>query len=215
MKREPLISGYVYHIFTKSIAGYKIFKDGRDYLRMVNLVKYYRLERPPTKFSAYMALKDKESFFSKYCSGKDYLIDVVAYCIMPTHLHIALKQKKANGISVFMGNVLNSYTRYFNTRNGRKGPLWQSRFKHVFVETDEQLNHLTRYIHLNPVTDRLVEEPEEWQYSSYKEFVGQPGEKICSDEQGFFLSPLEYTRFVSSRKEYQRSLARLKALFLE
>ncbi|MCL5023040.1 MAG: transposase [Nitrospirae bacterium] len=215
MKREHLANRLIYHVFTKSIAGYRIFRDDQDYSRMVNLMQYYRTERPPTKFSAYMALKDKEGFFRKYCSGKDCLIDAVAYCIMPTHVHIVLKQKKNNGISAFMGNVLNGYTRYFNTRTGRKGPLWQSRFKHVSVETDEQLHHLTRYVHLNPVTDRLVEEPAQWKHSSYREYIGQAERKLCTDDSGHFLSPMEYRRFVSSRKEYQRSLASLKSLFLE
>ncbi|MBI3093157.1 MAG: hypothetical protein HYZ02_02910, partial [Candidatus Levybacteria bacterium] len=44
-----------------------------------------------------------------------------------------------------------SYTRYFNTLNERVGPLFQGVFKSVHVETDEQLLHLSRYIHLNPL----------------------------------------------------------------
>ncbi|MEW6107766.1 MAG: hypothetical protein AB1632_01155, partial [Nitrospirota bacterium] len=80
MKRDPLSSDIVYHVFTKSIAGYCIFRDRQDYTRMVNLIRYYRIEKPPTRFSAYMALKDKELFFDTYCSGKDSIVDVIAYC---------------------------------------------------------------------------------------------------------------------------------------
>ena len=199
-------------MFTKSIAGYCIFKDELDYARMINLIKYYRLEKPPAKFSAYMTLKDKDLFFSNYCSGKDHLVGIVAYCIMPTHLHIALKQLKSTGISTFMGNVLNSYTRYFNTRSGRKGPLWQSRFKHVVVETNEQVSHLTRYIHLNPVTDNLCEDPGSWAYSSYKEYIGESADTMCMEDFRFFPTPSAYRDFVLDQKQYQRSLAQAKYL---
>ncbi|MEW6110024.1 MAG: transposase, partial [Nitrospirota bacterium] len=178
--------------------------------------RYYRIEKPPTRFSAYMALKDKELFFDTYCSGKDSIVDVIAYCIMPTHLHIALKQLKNGGISIFMGNVLNSYTRYFNTRFGRKGPLWQSRFKNVPVESDEQLSHLTRYIHLNPVTEHLCEDPGAWEYSSFSEYmVGESEDALCVRNYNLFPSPSSYRDFVLDQKEYQRSLATMKALYLE
>lgn len=215
MKREPLANNGVYHVFTKSIAGYCIFRDELDYGRMINLMKYYRLEKPTTKFSAYMTLKDKDLFLSKYCSGKDQLVGIVAYCIMPTHLHIALKQLKVSGISTFMGNVLNSYTRYFNTRSGRKGPLWQSRFKHVTVGTDEQVSHLTRYIHLNPVTEHLCEDPGSWVYSSYKEYIGESADALCTKDYRLFPTPSAYRDFVLDQKQYQRSLAHVKYLYLE
>ncbi len=78
---------------------------------------------------------------------------------MPTHIHLILKQLKEDGISAYMSKILNSYTCYFNRRTKRKGPLWESRFKRVEVTSDEQLLHLTRYIHLNPVTAHIVEEP--------------------------------------------------------
>jgi len=64
------------------------------------------------------------------------------------------------GISLYMKNLLNSYTRYFNTKTKRKGPLWQGRFKSVLIKMDEQL-YLTRYIHLNPTSEDLVEKTSE------------------------------------------------------
>jgi putative transposase len=215
MKRDPLSNNSAYHVFTKSIAGYSIFRNEPDYTRMINLIRYYRLERPPTKFSAFMELKDQELFFKTYCLTRELLVNVISYCVMPTHLHIALKQLKSNGISTFMGNVLNSYTRYFNTRSGRKGPLWQSRFKHVPIESDAQLSHLTRYIHLNPVTEHLCEDPGAWAYSSYREYMGESHDSLCVRDYGLFPSPSAYRDFVLDQKDYQRSLAHLKALHLE
>jgi len=215
MKRDPLGSDQVYHVFSKSIAGFRIFRDDGDYLRMIHLMKYYRFEKPQIKFSAYLELKEKERFFATYCATKESLVDIICYCLMPTHLHLVLKQARDGGISVFMGNLLNSYSRYFNTRTGRKGPLWQSRFKHVEVASDEQLSHLTRYIHLNPVTDYLADEPAQWAYSSYGEYIGESMHPVCTSIFNMFGFSSDYIQFVSDQIEYQRSLAYLKHLVLE
>ena len=115
------------------------------------MLKYYKVENPPFKFSLYSEIKDKETFYQKHTFSEDYLVEIIAYCFMPTHIHLILRQLKKDGISIFMGKILNSYTRYFNLKNKRKGPLWESKFKNVEVVTDEQLLHLTRYIHLNNI----------------------------------------------------------------
>jgi len=102
---------------------------------------------------------------------KEKVIHIIAYCLMPTHIHMLLEEVKEDGISIFTNNVLNSYTRYFNTKHKRKGPLWEGPSKKVTIKSDDQLLHLTRYIHLNPVTAYLCNKPEEWPYSSYNEYI--------------------------------------------
>ncbi len=164
-----------------------------------------------------MKLKDKEKIYQKHYAVKGNVVEIAAYCIMPTHIHLILKQLKNNGISTYMGNVLNSYTRYFNNKTKRGGPLWESRFKNVEVESDEQLLHLTRYIHLNPSTANLAEYPEDWDFSSYREFMGGIEEKakLCNYDELLNIKPYEYKKFVSSRINCQRDLARIKDLCME
>lgn len=188
-----------------------------DYERVKGLLKFYRMENPPTRYSSFLEIKDKEKFYQNYCSDKKFLVDIIAYCLMPTHIHLILTQLKKEGISIFMGNVLNSYTRYFNTKYKRKGPLWQSRFKNIGVQTDEQLLHLTRYLHLNPVSDNLVKKPEDWKLSSYREFLGEADEdkKICNYTKHLNIEPESYKEFVLSRIDYQKEISRIKALCLE
>ncbi len=213
----PLLDGKIYHIFTRSIAGFEIFRNKSDYDRIRNLLKYYMIKNPPFRFSLFMELKDREDVYKKQLSEKEKLVEIIAYCIMPTHIHLILRQLKEKGISVFMGNVLNSYTRYFNIKTERRGPLWESRFRNVEVSSEEQLLHLTRYIHLNPVTAYLSDEPHEWRFSSYKEFLeeSEDEEKICTYSEFLNIVPSEYREFVSSRKDYQKELARIKDLCLE
>ena len=111
--------------------------------------------------------------------------------------------------------MLNSYTRYFNIKHGRKGPLWEARFKSVRAETDQQLLHLTRYVHLNPATAKLVETPAEWSFSSYKEYLYPGTSDICTFKDVLMISPDTYKEFVEDRLGYQRELAEIKALLLE
>jgi putative transposase len=217
MRKYPLIEGKVYHTFTKSIAGFEIFRNESYYQRMGSILSYYKVENPPVKFSIFSNIKNKGFFYQRHFLSEYNLVEIIAYCFMPTHIHLVLRQLKKDGISIFMSKVLNSYTRYFNLKNKRKGPLWESRFKNVEVGTDEQLLHLTRYIHLNPVTANLVEDPSDWSFSSYKEYLGekQLEENICNYSRLLDIVPRDYKKFVSSRKEYQRELAGLKELFLD
>ena len=209
-KRRVFTVGNFYHVFTKSIAGYQIFRIDNDYERMIETMQYYVYENIPIRFSFYKRLKEDKRL--KNAAGLDKLnklVDMIAYCIMPTHIHLLLTPLKENGISIYMKNLLNSYTRYFNTKNNRKGPLWQGRFKDVIIESDEQLLHLTRYIHLNPTSSDLVENPEDWKYSSYNEYIGKSDKQVCNFKEYIDLTPESYKEFVESRKDDQKELKRL------
>lgn len=187
-------------------------------MRMIQQMQYYNLKKIPDKFSRFIETDAvKIRGFNKCLSdmkrqGKP-IVQLIAYCLMPTHMHAVLKQLQDKGISVFMGNVLNSYTRYFNTKYRRKGPLWEGRFKNVRVISDEQLLHLTRYVHLNPVTARLVDDPKDWAASSYNEYVSKvkDEERVCEyDGILDFGGKEQYRKFVIERIDYQRELALLK-----
>ena len=182
--------------------------------------KYYQRKNLPQKFSDFIEnLSDQElrEKLKGLIEEKDKLVDIVAYSLMPTHIHFILKQLDDAGISRFMSNLLNSYTRYFNLTHGRKGPLWQGRFMSILVERDSQLLHLTRYVHLNPTTAGIVNRPEDWSYSSYREYLKTipPEEQMCAYADLIDLSPQDYRKFVEDRISYQKELAVIKHLTLE
>ncbi|MBN3040194.1 MAG: transposase [Candidatus Omnitrophica bacterium] len=216
-RKIPLVEDETYHIISKSIAGFVIFRNESEYERMKQLIKYYKLNNPPLRFSAFLEIKNKEFFYKNYCSNKDNLVEIISYCLMPTHIHLVLRQLQHNGISTFLSNILNSYTKYFNAKTKRKGPLWESRFKNVFIKTEEQILHVTRYLHLNPITAYLAKKPQDWNYSSYKEFLEEIGsdEKLCDFSKVIQINSKEYIKFVESQIDYQRKLAECKKLFIE
>ena len=208
-----LVNGEIYHVFSRAIESRTIFRDHNDYRRMEITLFYYVYSRPSLRLSEYLKRLKSESQNQFFPQSGEKLVKVICYCLMPNHIHLVLQQVEEKGISIYTGKVLNSYARYFNEKYKRKGPLWESRFKNVKVESNEQLLHLTRYIHLNPVTAFIVDKPEEWKFSSYKEYLGEKGN--CEFEEFIESSPEEYRKFVHDRISYQRELNKIKTLIME
>lgn len=215
MRKDALANNYVYHVMNKSIAGYTIFNNVYDYLRFVAILKFYLKESPELGYATFLRLPiaEQEMFLQKHYLKND-IVEIIAYCIMPTHFHLILRQLIDDGISKFVSNVCNSYSHYFNLKHNRKGPLWQGRFKNVSVEGDEQLLHLTRYIHLNPVTSNLIEDPEDWEFSSYKEYIQETNDKLCNFDI-LDIKPGAYRRFANSQKDYQKRLHIIRKEMIE
>lgn len=221
-RKDPLVVGEYYHIFNKSIAGFRIFNSPVNCERFIHTLRYYQWADVDLRFSKFLELMNVknngfEQSFSTMSNQSDKLVEIMAYCLMPTHVHLILKQLKDNGISEFMGDLQNSYSRYFNTKYNRTGPLWVGRFKNVLVDSDAYLIHLTCYLHLNPVSAGLVKQPEQWPYSSYHEYCTHtaPDQKICEYGSAFEITQSDYRHFVEDRISYQRELELIKHLVLE
>ena len=213
MTNDMFTEKEVYHVYNKSIAGFNIFNNDFDYLRFITTLQYYQIKNQPTTFSKFRERKMHHLLVGD--KKKNRIVQLICYCIMPTHIHLVLAQLMDNGISKFMNNILNSYSHYFNIKYKRKGPLWESRSKKVLVKTDEQLLHLTRYIHLNPVTAYIVDKPDEWRYSSYNEYISNVSEnRTCNYKELIDIKPDLYKRFVKDRISYQRELKFLSDLDL-
>lgn len=211
MMRLELVTGEICHVFNKSIAGYKIFNDESDYIRMAQVLMYYQKKNKTVRFSEYLRREKTQENIMQDAEETEKLVNIVAYCLMSTHIHLILEQLQEKGISEYMRKILDSYSRYFNIKHNRKGPLWEGRFKKVIVETEGQLLHLTRYIHLNPVSAYLVNKPEDWRFSSYGEYLSEDSrEKFCNYKKILDFKPETYRKFVENNIEYQRELANIK-----
>jgi len=135
---------------------------------------------------------------------------------MPNHFHFTLRQEKKGGITQFIQKLSNSFAHYFNKKYKSSGAVFEGNFKAIRIETHEQLLHLSRYIHLNPVTAYLVKKPEDYLYSSYQIYIGKAGSEIVDSSLILNqISPKDYEEFVLSRKDYQRNLERIKHLAIE
>jgi len=218
----PLVTNQAYHIVNRGIASQPIYVDAHDYRRKLDTIFYYQNNQPPIRYSFFMrqSLRDREEILNNFRKNRFFLVDVLAYCLMPNHIHLLVLQKMPNGISTFMGQVANSYTRYFNTRHNRKGPIFQGKFKAVRIETDDQLLHVSRYIHLNPYTSYIVKsmhELETYPYSSLSEYLTLHSKHYCETSiiLDHFQNVASYRQFLYDRAEYQRNLESIKHLILE
>lgn len=132
---------------------------------------------------------------------------VAAYVLMPSHFHFVVKLQ-TDGFSRAMQNFQISYTKAINTRFRRVGSAFQGAFQAKQVETDEYLLHLSRYLHLNPVSAGMVRMAEEWAYSSYREYVGlregtlpHPEIVLRQFANDSSIAQLQYRKFVESYQE--------------
>jgi len=217
-RKDPLVSGQFYHVFNRSISGYVLFNNDIEFSRILRLLELCRFEDFTYKYSAFidLSLEMQANIIKNLRLQSNRLVDIVAFCIMPTHIHLLLKQTNEGGISKYMGRVLNGYSKYFNTNHKRTGPLWTGRFKSVLVKSDEQLLHLTRYIHLNPFSAGIVGNTEDWKYSSYIYYVDKNINSMLCDFEGLFnIEASQYRKFVNDRKSYQRDLSIIKSQLID
>src|SRR3989344_4623952 len=82
---------------------------------------------------------------------RETLVDIGAFCLMPNHFHLLLREKEDGNISLFMKKLLTAYVMYFNKKYERTGSLFEGKFKSEPVREDNYLKYLFSYIHLNPI----------------------------------------------------------------
>jgi REP element-mobilizing transposase RayT len=139
----PLIKNEYYHIYNRAIAGNLLFRENRNYLFFLSKIEKY-------------ILPDAE---------------LIAYCLMPNHYHFILKLNTDN-ISTAMQRMALSYVKSYNIVYQQSGHLFQSPYQRIHITNLNYLLHLSRYIHLNPVKAQIVQKAENWEYSSYLEYIG-------------------------------------------
>jgi REP element-mobilizing transposase RayT len=94
-----------------------------------------------------------------------------AWALISNHFHLYLRTPQPN-LSAGMHDLNSGYASAFNRRYRRSGALFQGRFKAILVEDESHALELTRYLHLNAVRAKLAERPEEYAWSSYREYLG-------------------------------------------
>ncbi len=207
----PFETDFYYHIFNRGVEKRIIFLDIRDYQHFLQTLYYYQFQGPKPKFS------NKNRFKVKDFSKNSKIIEIICYCLMPNHFHLLIRQVKKDGIKEFLQKVINSYTKYFNTKHNRVGHLFQGMSKAVLVESDEQLLHLSRYIHLNPYVSDLTDKPENYPYSSYPAFVRNYDDPLAVKELilNSFKSAEKYKEFVDDHIGYAKEVGGFKPLLID
>jgi putative transposase len=182
-----------YHVYNRGVDRRTVFYRYGHYLRFLTSIRSILRTgsaTPRPLHNQSLALK----------SG----VEILSYCLMRNHYHFILKQTQEEGISDFMHKLDTSYTKYFNLNNRRTGRLFEATFKAKHIDSDEQLLHVSRYIHINPVIAHLVERPEDWKWSSYREYFDIEASGFCHTKHilSFFPNTVEYKAFVNDQIAY-------------
>lgn len=218
---EIFSPGEIYHTFNRGVEKRRVFLDKKDYTYALRILKYYLFKTLPLSFSKYsdLSFNQKINYESSYFRLENQQVDILSYCLMPNHFHLLIKELLENGISKFMANFSNSYTKYFNLKETRVGPLFQGTFKSVYVESDNQLINVSRYIHLNPIKSMLVklEDLNLYQWSSFPEFLNRNEQKICNTDliMSYFGSKEKFIEFTYDQRDFHNKLESIEYLRLD
>lgn len=198
-RRDALIIGEYYHLYDRGVEKRKIFQCADDYRHFIFLMYICNTEKS-------IVLRDIDKDFDR----GETIVDIGAYCLMPNHFHILLKEKTEGGISNYMLKLLTAYSMYFNKKYKRTGRLFESVFKSSHVDNDRYLKYLYSYIHLNPAklidknwrenSDKnrkvLLEFIFSYKYSSLNHYLNPGNNKILEPEQfpAYFLRPEDHRK---------------------
>jgi putative transposase len=176
---KQYIEGGFYHVYNRGVEKRTIFQDTQDY---VVLLSYFKTTLSPpitstkgVSFAKDTPLKNPAPPYNiKNHFGQ---IELLAYCLMPNHFHLLIRQQNPKSIASFMSSVFTRYSVYFNRKYNRTGKLFENRYKAILIENESYLLHLSRYIHSNPLpTNTIQQHPNRHQilanaFSSYADYL--------------------------------------------
>ena len=182
-----LVAGEYYHVYNRGNNRQGVFFERENYLFFLRRVRKY-------------LVGDTQETSEVWTT-------IIAYCLMPNHFHLLICPHD-DELSRRMQRFSISYTKAMNKRYDRVGSLFQGQFQAVLVDRNEYLLHLSRYLHLNPVEAGLAKRPVDWEFSSYRDYIGLrqgtlPMPDIILSQ---FPTPKAYQEFVESYKLSDRDI---------
>lgn len=177
MPRRNTVKQFVedsfYHIYNIGLDKRTIFCDDHDYKTFLYILKRYLKRVEPLEGFNPKKIPPQETLWRE--------IQLVAYCLMPNHFHLLVKQFTKDAITKLMRRISTNFVMYFNERYERSGPLFQSIYKAVLIDSDPYLLHITRYVHTNSkdLGPESLNLEQNWTsfknypYSSYLDYLGQ------------------------------------------
>jgi len=215
MRNLQFANDYIYHIYNRGVEKRDVFMDRKDYFRFIHdLFEFNDIESAVNIYYKQAALQSYEAKPRKIGHKRKLLVEILAFCLMPNHFHLILRQLKEDGITLFMQKLGTGYTVYFNQKYQRAGSLFQGPFKAVLVETDTYLTHLSRYIHLNPLElfepawkqegikdwEKSNEFLETYRWASYLDYIGKKNFPSVTNRDfilQYFNGAEDYKKFIN------------------
>ena len=225
MRKTRIAPDEYYHICNRGVNKQIIFHNTGDYLRFLFLILYFQSSLKIEHLGR--VVKDFSEMFGQHSvltTGyekeilKKRMVELVAFCIMPNHFHLIVKELEEGGIAAYMQRVLNAYAKYYNTKYEKSGHVFQGPYRAVHVTNDSQLLYLSSYIHRNPrEISKWTNREDQYEWSSYQDFITKDrwsGLLLSEIILGQFKNKGKYKEFVktSPAKLFEEELEYLASL---
>lgn len=150
-RRVHFAEGGFYHVYNRGVEKRDTFLDKADHERFLSLLFLGNSTEPVHVQKAAPSGQGRTLTEVLNLDRGEPLVNIIAYCLMPNHFHLLIREQSEGGVSKFMQKLCTGYTMYFNKRYERTGALFQGKFKATHAESDPYLKYLFSYIHLNPI----------------------------------------------------------------
>ena len=203
MRDLVFTNGEYYHIFIRGVDKRKIFIRKHHYEKFIATIEHLMHFGTAQQ---HVITRQNQAFQKK--------LSLICYCLMPNHYHFLIRQLEDEAISDFMHRLNTSYTKNFNLDRRRTGRLFEHTFKAVHIENEDQLLHVSRYIHLNPLVACLIDDLNIFFWSSFLEYIGKRESVFCEKREILQYFPdnscQKYREYVIDYVDYARSLQQIK-----
>jgi len=187
INRRDITTGEIFHILNRGVDKRNIFLDDHDYFRFIHNLFEFNDPSPVFNLGYFLNRNQSIDLRSRYVKRRKLIVEILAFCLMPNHFHLLIRQKEDGGITKFMRKLGIGYAKYFNQKYQRIGALFQGRYKAVLVNREVHFIHLPYYIHFNPLEllmldwrtrkiknyKKAVKFLESYRWSSHLDYIGK------------------------------------------
>lgn len=181
-----------YHIYSRGVNKELIFRSEKDYEVFLSF------------FKRYLGSETQRSSQRKAYPHYSDDIKLISYALMPNHFHLFVYQDEGRSITRLMHSLITSYSMYFNKEYSRVGHVFQSRYLALRITDEAQLQHITRYIHLNPTDWRTST------HTSLDYFLQKRSAEWVHPELVMSQSPQRYLQFMEDYLDRKELLEEIK-----
>ncbi len=215
MNKRNLATGEIFHILNRGVDKRDIFLDDQDYTRFIHdLFEFNDVEAVLNLNRSFNGGQLMDLRNPSIRKPRKFIVEILAFCLMPNHFHLMLRQKEDGGITKFMRRLGIGYANYFNQKYERSGTLFQGRFKSILVTEENHFIHLPYYIHFNPLDliesdwrtgkindyQKAISFLNSYRWSSHLDYIGQ--KNFPSVTQREFL-----LKVFNSSEDYKKGVA--------
>jgi len=231
INRRDITTGEIFHILNRGVDKRNIFLDDHDYFRFIHNLFEFNDPSPVFNLGYFLNRNQSIDLRSRYVKRRKLIVEILAFCLMPNHFHLLIRQKEDGGITKFMRKLGIGYAKYFNQKYQRIGALFQGRYKAVPVSRGSHFIHLPYYIHFNPLDlimpewrmgkiknyKKAVKFLESYRWSSHLDYIGKKNFPSVTQREfllKIFRGPENYRKEVKNWLK-EMDLAEIRRLILE